>query len=222
LEGCRLAVFDLDGTLYRQGPVRRAMLRDLLLVGGPPGRVARLRVLRRFRQLREEMAVAAPRGFDEPLFARLAAETGRPEAALRALVREWMDERPLPYLRRALVAGAAELLPALRERGIVTAIWSDYPVPDKLAALGLAADHVVSALDRDVGALKPDPAGLALLLTRTGLRPDQALMIGDRTSHDGRAAAALSVPFLLRARKAPPGTASVADFRSLVRGLGAA
>jgi len=39
----KLVVFDLDGTLYHQAPVRRAMLMDLLRDGGDPGRFARFK-----------------------------------------------------------------------------------------------------------------------------------------------------------------------------------
>lgn len=219
--GCRLAVFDLDGTLYRQGPVRRAMLRDLLLTGGAPGRLARLAVLRRFRILREELSQSAPRGFDAALFLRLAAETGRTEAELRQLVEEWMERRPLTYLRPARVAGAAELLEALRRRGIATAVWSDYPVREKLAALELSVDHVVSAGDADIDALKPDPAGLRFLLERVACRPEEALMVGDRLTHDGAAAQALGVPFLLRAARAPDGVPHFPDFRRFAEALAA-
>ena len=169
-----LVVFDLDGTLYEQAPVRRAMLVELLLSGGEPGRLARLRLLRRFRRLREVVAEEAPRGFDGHLFSRLAEETGRPEPELRALTTEWMERRPLRRLAAARVPGAAELFSALRARGVAIAVWSDYPVTDKLAALGLRADHEISAQDPELDALKPDPAGLALLLERTGCPPERS------------------------------------------------
>lgn len=93
----------------------------------------------------------------------------------------------------------------LRAHGTQIAIWSDYPVHDKLAALGLCADHAVSATDPDVAALKPNPAGLTWLQQHTGVAPEDTLMIGDRDSHGGGAARALGVDFLLRARYGPPG-----------------
>lgn len=219
----RLVVFDLDGTLYRQGPVRLGMLAELLLAApGPegPGRRARLSALGRFRQLREELARHAPQDFDGPLYRRLAAETGLAEAVLRPLVREWMEERPLRRLAGAKVAGASELFAALRGRGTQIAVWSDYPVEAKLAALDLKADHVLSALDPHVAALKPNPAGLLWLLDRTGIPSEAVLMVGDRDSHDGAAARAAGVDFLLRARRGPPGIARVADYRALAADLG--
>lgn len=217
----RLVVFDLDGTLYRQGPVRLGMLAELLRApaAGGPSRLARLKVLRRFRRLREELAATSPSGFDAPLFARLSAETGLGPAALRALVEEWIERRPLGRLRAARVEGAAELFAALRARGTRVAVWSDYPVRDKLAALELRADHVLSAQDAHLGALKPDPAGLAWLLDQAGVPPEAALMVGDRDSRDGAAARALGVDVLLRGGKGPPGVPRVRDFRALAARL---
>lgn len=214
-----LVVFDLDGTLYRQGPVRRRMLGELLMTGGQPGRLTRLNLLRRFRQLREEVALGDPRGFGDALFARLAAETGQNEVSLRALVTEWMERRPLRYLARARVAGVAALFDGLRAAGTTIAVWSDYPVIDKLAALSLTADHCLWAGDPHVGALKPDPAGLLHLMARTGAERDRMLMVGDRLSHDGAAAGAAGVDFLLRAARRPPMLAArqyhVSDFTAL-------
>lgn len=224
--GYRLVVFDLDGTLYRQGPVRRGMLAEILAAppeagpGRPLGRLARLSLLRRFRRLREEISLSAPEGFDAALFARLARETGRGEPELRALAHDWMERRPLPRLMAARVPGAAELIAALRARGRAVAVWSDYPVTDKLAALGIEADHHLWAGDPGLGALKPDPAGLRLAMARAGAAPEETLMVGDRLSHDGAAAKAAGVDFLLRADRRPrrsgPRQHHLRDFRALV------
>ncbi len=212
----RLVVFDLDGTLYRQGPVRRRMALELLAAGGAGGRLTRLRVLRRYRALREHYAETTPRGFGRRLFAQLAAETGRDEGWLEALVEEWMERRPLRWLAGARVEGAAELFAALRTRGARVAVWSDYPVRDKLAALGLAADHMVSACDPGLDALKPDPAGLRLAMEAAGVGPGETLMVGDRQSRDGAAAAALGVDFLLRADAPPRGGGGVHHVKDFV------
>lgn len=213
-----LVVFDLDGTLYRQRPVRAAMMQNLLLQGGSPGRWTRLRILRRFRQLRERFALTAPREFDGALFDQLAAETGVEAADLRALVTEWMERRPLPLLLKARVPGAAALFDALRARGTTIAVWSDYPVPDKLSALGLQASHMIWPGHGGLDALKPDPAGLSILMSQTGCGRDRTLMVGDRRSHDGAAADAAGIDFLLRADRRPSASGRrhfyVRDFRA--------
>ena len=219
---CRLVVFDLDGTLYRQSKLRWTMLGELLTEGGA-GKLRRIRDLGRFRKLREDQSDAGQPGFDAELFRRAAALTGRSEKDMRALVQVWMEERPLRHLRAARVAGAAELFEALRAKGIIVAIWSDYPIAAKRAALGLKADMALAATDPELDTLKPNPRGLAMLLHRAGCRPDQALMVGDRMSRDGAAAAALGVAFLLRSAKdGPTGVPRVVDFTKLAAAVFAA
>lgn len=217
----RLVVFDVDGTLYHQGPVRRRMLLDLLRTGGAPGRLTRLRILRRFRNLREALGNTAPRDFEARLFAQLSDETGKSETELRAMVTDWIERRPLRHLPGARVSGSRRLFEALRANGTAIAAWSDYPVADKLAALGLAADHHIAATDAELGTLKPDPAGLALLMHRLGAAPGETLMVGDRVSRDGAAARAAGVDFLLRTDRAPPPSDAcpswLRDFRPLLK-----
>ena len=219
---CRLVVFDLDGTLYRQSKLRWTMLGELLTEGGA-GKLRRIRDLGRFRKLREDLSDAGQPGFDAELFSRAAALTGRSEKDMRALVQVWMEERPLRHLRAARVEGTAELFEALRAKGISIAIWSDYPIAAKRAALGLKADMALAATDPELDTLKPNPRGLAMLLERAGCRPDQALMVGDRMSRDGAAAAALGVAFLLRSAKdGPTGVPRVVDFTKLAAAVFAA
>jgi FMN phosphatase YigB (HAD superfamily) len=210
----KLVVFDLDGTLYRQAPVRRAMFLDLLRHGGAPGRYQRFKVLHHFRKIREGQAHEVVGDFEADSFRRLAARTGYDEPFLVALVKEWMEQRPLIHLKAAMVAGAGDVIAMLRRQGVTVAVWSDYPVEAKLKTLGIAVDHMLSASDKDIMALKPDPSGLRLAMDRAGVAPDATLMVGDRLSRDGAAATAANVDFLLRSDKAP---ADLSERQSHVR-----
>lgn len=218
-----MVVFDVDGTLYEQGPVRWRMLRALASTPGEGqaagglGRIARFRAIARFRVLREGLAEEAPEGFDEELFERFAGETGISTHEARRLIDDWMVQRPLPYLANAAVPGAGALFAALRQARITIGIWSDYPAQAKLSALGLEADHVVCATDNDVGALKPRPKGLDLLAAQAGCAPDHVLMVGDRLSRDGAAATAFGCPFMLRAKRGPADIPRVIDFVGFAR-----
>lgn len=233
-EGCRLVVFDVDGTLYRQAPVRLRMAAKLAATPaeGPAtgglGRLARLRALRLFRELHEDAgqpdraksgASGASGGFDASLFARFAQEANLSEAAARRLVDDWMIERPLPYLAGAVVPGTHAVFSGLRRAGIAIGVWSDYPATAKLSAMGLAADHVVCATDADIDTLKPNPKGLRTLAARAGVAPQDVLMVGDRVSRDGAAAAAFGASFLLRAARGPEGVRRAADFRRFAADL---
>ncbi|WP_395394376.1 HAD family hydrolase [Novosphingobium sp. BL-8A] len=209
--GVRLVVFDLDGTLYDQPPLRLAMARELGLDCLRSRSTQTLRTLRHFRQVRERLG----EGHGTTDFAaeqyRLTAQLCRqPERDVRALVEEWMERRPLAHLPRYKARGIDRLFAAIRASGRTIAVWSDFPVVAKLAALGLAADHAIWAGDAGVGRLKPDPSGLRALMERADASPRETLVIGDRMDRDVRAATAAGTRALLRSRR-PHGRA--ASFR---------
>lgn len=199
--GIRLAVFDVDGTLYRQRPLRLRMAAALLRQVLRPRGLAAIRVLTHYRRLREHMGDAETADFNRVLSAGTAAATGLSEPDVRAIVAEWIDRRPLPYLAGCRYPGLVELFAGLRRQGKVIGILSDYPATAKLAALSLSADHVVSAEDEDIGILKPNPKGLEALMRRAGATPATTVMIGDRIDRDGLVAQRAGTRALIRSSR---------------------
>ncbi len=193
-----LVVFDVDGTLYDQRPLRLRMARDLLIHSALRFDRSTLRILSAYRRIREELGDAEVADFEPVLIERTAAATGCAPAAVRAAVDDWIERRPLPYLMACRYPGVGELFAALRRREKAVGILSDYPATAKVAALGLAADVVVSAGDDAVRRLKPDPRGLEHLLATTGIRPEAAVMIGDRVERDGAIAVRVGMRALIR------------------------
>ena len=206
-----VVVFDVDGTLYDQRRLRLRMLGEIL------GACARARslelalTLREFRRVREEMAEGPDDDFRARQFAMTAERRRRSPLDVERLVAEWIDARPIPFLMPCRFPDVDRVFASLRNAGKTIAVFSDYPAREKLAALGLEADLVVSACDADVGRLKPHPAGLRKILRATGAAPERCVMIGDRASRDGEAARRAGMRALLRSQR-PQG--SIATFRS--------
>ena len=76
--GVRLVVFDVDGTLYRQRPVRLRMARDLLIhtvLKQDPKTIA---VLARYRRIRERLADEQAGDFESAAITETAAATAVP------------------------------------------------------------------------------------------------------------------------------------------------
>ena len=211
-DGVRLVVFDVDGTLYRQRPLRLRMARDLALHALLRLDLGTLAVLRRFRHLPEAMGEARVEGFADRLIAETAAGCGRTPDEVRAIVARWIDRHPLPYLRRSRYGGLAELFAGLRRHGKAIGVLSDYPAAAKLAALELAADHVVTADDPEIGVLKPHPKGLASLIGRADTTAAATLMIGDRAERDGLVAQQVGARVLLRSSRPIVGWQTFARF----------
>jgi FMN phosphatase YigB (HAD superfamily) len=194
----QLVVFDVDGTLYNQRLLRAFMARDLLfhLVARRDLRV--LPVLRAYRTIRERLGDQGVADFRMPLISETAALTGVSADYVLATVAEWMERRPLPYLARSRYPGLLELFAGLKRKGTTIGVLSDYPAHAKLAALGLGADHVVSAGDDGVGFLKPHTRGLEVLMAGAGVHADATLVIGDRVDRDGEVARRMGVRALIR------------------------
>lgn len=213
-QGIRLVAFDVDGTLYRQRPLRLHMAADLLADALRERSLVTLRVLSRYRRIRERLGHAEVAGFEPTLLAETAAASKVPEGLVRSTVAEWIDRRPLAHLARCRYAGLVELFAALRRRGKSIGILSDYPARAKLQALGLAADHVVSAGDEGVGILKPHPRGLLALIERAGATPSTTVLIGDRTDRDGLAAERAGARALIRSTRPIDGWQTFASYEA--------
>lgn len=196
-----LAVFDVDGTLYRQRPVQLRMAKELMLDAIARRSVQTIRILRTFRQTREALALQQVTDFEAHLRDETARKLGLNVDTVSQTVMEWIDHRPLRYLAPARYPHLLELFHGLRRGGISIGVFSDYPAQAKLDALGLKADLLVSASETRAGHLKPNPAGLQCLMRESGTSPRQTVMIGDRIERDGLAARSAGVRPLIRSSR---------------------
>lgn len=219
-----LVVFDVDGTLYDQRRLRAAMLMDLAAHSLRARETATARIIWRYRQIREILGRTSA-DFLTAQYDLTASACGCSAAAVEAVVGEWLDVRPLPWLRSCRFPGIDALFQAAVDARIWVGVFSDYPAVAKVEALGLAADFVVSANDGDVRRLKPHPAGLRKILELAGVGPERALMIGDRVDRDAEAARRVGMRSLIRSNRALPGVETFSSytdpvFRPLLDRLG--
>ena len=197
-DSVRGVVFDLDGTLYRQVPVRLHMARELLLNAILERKGLRdVSMLRSFRKNREFLAGSCQTNVREEQYVATARAFGVGVDMVAAVVHRWMEVAPLDVLRAARFQDVEHFFAALRARGIKIGVFSDYPVEAKLTALGLQADAICCSTDPDVDCLKPGATGLKKLLDLLQIEPHECVMIGDREDRDGACARSLDMRFLL-------------------------
>ena len=211
-DGIRLVAFDVDGTLYRQRPLRLRMARDMLLHALSKRTFKTIAVLGAYRRIRERLGDEEVHDFEDVLVAETAAAAAISPDAVRAIVAEWIERGPLPYLAGCRYPQLPELFAGLRRNGKVIGILSDYPAAAKLAALGLSVDHIVSAGDEGIGLLKPHPRGLEALMAAAGASAQATLLIGDRADRDGLVARRAGARALIRSSKAIEGWQTFAGF----------
>ena len=99
---------------------------------------------------------------------------------------------------RQLGATSLALLEALRDRGLKVGLVSNAFDPGwllhrTLAEMGLAERLDVAVFSSEVGKRKPHPAIFERALDELGVRPEEALFVGDRLFEDVRGAADLGM-----------------------------
>lgn len=194
-------ILDVDGTLYRQTPVRRYVAYRLIRHGlrKPATAWRTARALSAYRHAQESL-----RENPSPKAAHLqmslaAKNAGYPETFISGCVGEWMERIPLPALPAARYPGLEAFLEWAANSGLRIAALSDYDPSSKLRALNLAQffSVVVHALDPEVGVFKPNPRGLEIAQRRLDARADEVVYIGDRPEVDGAAAVTSGVAGLI-------------------------
>jgi putative hydrolase of the HAD superfamily len=200
----KVIVFDVDGTLYRQAPLRRAMLFRLLrLTAAHPLEGWRtFRTLNAYRRAQEELRGESSGDLAQAQI-KLASNRSRSDSAsVIACVERWMEQEPLAVLPRCAHTGLVKFLHACKARGLRLAVLSDYPAAAKLDALEIAElfEMVLCAQAPEVGVFKPDPRGLLVALQRLGVNRDECLYVGDRADVDAAAAEAAGIRCVILTR----------------------
>jgi putative hydrolase of the HAD superfamily len=191
----RAVVFDLDGTLYdNKGLPMRLILSDIpnMFVLGAE---------RKARRLLSGKDYGDAAGVYDTLFATMAAVKSRLTVEK---ARRWYQDKYMPmqvtllymyYEPRPL---AAELLQAIKARGLKCYLYSDYGHEvEKVTALGLDKDlfdGIVSAAK--MGGLKPSRPSMERMQQLFGLDAETTLYVGDREDTDGESARAVGMPFV--------------------------
>lgn len=201
----KAVIFDVDGTLYRQVPLRRAMLLRLVRthLAHPVKGWRTIRTLSAYRRAQEDLRGDVS-GDVAGAQIRIACErTGSDRASVMVCVERWMEQEPLALLPRCMYSGLVEFLRACKARGLRIAALSDYPAAAKLEALGIADlfDVVLCAQSPEIGVFKPHPRGLTVVAGRLGVTVDECLYVGDRAEVDAAAAAAAGMPCAIVTRE---------------------
>ncbi|MFD2161645.1 HAD family hydrolase [Paradesertivirga mongoliensis] len=198
----KAVAFDVDGTLYTQSKMRKKMLFALLsyyLIR--PWRIKELKMLRDFRSEREKRSGSVCEDLENAQYAWCAAKGNYSIPELKKIVEHWMFKFPNQYLRGCMYPGTKSFFASLKQKGYLIAIYSDYKATDKLEAMNLNADLVVSSTDPHIDRLKPDPKALHYIAGEFGLKPEECLFIGDRQELDGQCAINAGWQYLIVEKK---------------------
>lgn len=190
-------IFDVDGTLYSQRKMHMYMICDLLFYYlRHPLAVDELRIIYLFRKIR--YSVLEGNNLERSQYTAVAVLLKISEEKVRAVVAQWIEKRPLRYIKRCRYSYMPELFRVLQQSNMCIAAVSDYPVVKKLHALELTAEVMVCSTDRAIEFFKPNPKGFLFAADSLGVPPKNCLVIGDREDKDGEAARRAGMLYLQR------------------------
>ena len=193
----RGVIFDLDGTLYDQIPVRICMLIELLFFF-MAFKISRQKILalRFFRNKYEDLSSNKYECAYNLSIEKTAQKFNlSPENVLK-ITDEWLINRPLKYIKLFRSAGVETTFKKLADLGIKIAVFSNYPTEKKIAALGLSPDFQISPSRSKLRYVKPHPNGISIILAEFDIKKNNLLLIGDRIDHDGECATLARINFL--------------------------
>jgi FMN phosphatase YigB (HAD superfamily) len=221
----RAVILDVDGTMYRQAPLRRAMLAKLLLAHlfRPAAACQTFSILHAYRRAQERLRGEWDGDVATAQLNWAAERTGNDLATVARTVERWIENEPLSVLSRCIRPGLVDFLSECRGRGVRLGVLSDYPAGAKLEALGVTQffETVVSA--QEASAFKPDPRGLRVVIDLLGVSAAETLYVGDREDVDAPAAAAAGAACAIVAGKTHSanvtGQVTIAGFSELTDSL---
>lgn len=194
----KAVIFDVDGTLYNQRNLRKIMAFELLKSCMlRTMRWREIKIISCFRKERERRALEDIADLDSLQYIWAAEALNTSPEKVKEVIGKWMYKAPLKYLRGCCFPEAARFMEVLRQKGIITAVFSDYPSAEKLQAMGMKPEFIVSATDKNIDRLKPDPKGLLVLTEQFKISPENCLFIGDRDDRDGECARRAGMPYLI-------------------------
>lgn len=194
----KAVIFDVDGTFYSLKKLYNRMYWELFkYYCGHPGEILDLWILHNFIQARESNAATLVSDLEKSQYEWAAQASRMPLERVQQVVQKWIFQTALNHIDDCHYPEMVKLFVGLGDRGILTAVFSDYPSQAKLARLGLSPQCIVSSTDKDVSRLKPHPKGLQTVVEKFGIAVQDCLFIGDRDDRDGECARRLGMHYLI-------------------------
>ena len=197
LDQFRLFIFDLDGTLYDQAKLRRRIARGLFLrLFTSSIRTIDLKIITSFRRQREDHKGYRSQTLETDQYEWTAQELNVSVDKVNNLIVNVMHKLPLRLLPKARYRNIDKVFNALKDKNKAIAIYSDYPVKEKLNALDLEADGLFCSTDPDIKQLKPSGKAIGEICKHMKTPREQTILIGDRDDTDGESARQAGIFFL--------------------------
>lgn len=193
----QLIIVDMDGTLYFQRAMQLKMFL-LLLWHALSNRYGwkDLYIIYVYRNLREHNMNSFEE--EQKLYQRTADKTSSNSIYVEELIRHWIYQEPLKYIKKYRDNRLYQWLKGLQSNNKMVAIYSDYPADNKAFRLELINIHCFYGGQPEIKQWKPTSRGIQYIMSCYCIQdPQQVLMIGDRMSKDGESAIMAGIDYYI-------------------------
>ena len=184
-------LFDIDGTLYYQLPLRCFMGFFLIVLNifHPKSLIRKIKIIMHYRKAQEIIRYLPDTeniSFETQI-AFVSNKLDESPELVKETVLEWMHSRPLKFIRYFRRRKAEYVIKKLYHSNIRLGTYSDYPGVSKLRAIGLLKYMSVNtcSTDKDIKSFKPASKGFLVTAQKMDLKPSEILYVGDREEIDG-------------------------------------
>jgi HAD superfamily hydrolase (TIGR01549 family) len=191
-------IFDMDGTLYYQVPLRILMIIDMIAFYiFHPFRIKEILIVRYFRKVSENKDLLKNKNFQSVQYQLVADKFKISPEETKNIINFWLIKNPLKYLALCKDKNLAKIIDKLHEKKIKVIIYSDYPADEKAKTINIKADYIYSSEDENIMSLKPNPKALEYISKNLNLNFTDMLVLGDRYEKDGKLAKSCGVDFII-------------------------
>jgi HAD superfamily hydrolase (TIGR01549 family) len=183
-------IFDVDGTLYQQGKLHKLIIIRIIkyFFTNPVSAIEAIVSILSYRYSLEKLR--SMKSIDG-LLVEKQLEIASDVCFLKInkikhhIVR-WMEIEPFNLFHKAKYPFSDLFFSEAKKRGYKLAVLSDYPINNKLVALGwkYLFDMELSSQDININKLKPNPDGMNHIINMFGLTPEEVIYVGDRYDID--------------------------------------
>lgn len=186
--GIKAVCFDIDGTFYPKWRTDLYLVLSALRHPVVSSKYTKVRNVMRDDdgyEPREMGDIAALRRAEAAAMGWKKGAADWEKAYERIFALPW--EKWVPRLVKPF-PGARGAVAACRKAGLKTACLSDFPLGNKLSALGMEGLFDFQASTEESGHLKPNGTPFLWMLSELGVGPSEALYVGDSVRKDVRGA----------------------------------
>lgn len=185
-------IFDLDGTLYSKKKMHRKMAIELIRYYSIRlYKIKDIYYIWKFRRLRE-IKTNKKSSIDELICSM--GNSDRKRNYIYSVIDKWMFKEPLRLIKSCAYTDVVDYIIQEKKQKTVV-IYSDYPIKEKLCALGLEADIEICSEDENINELKPSYKAMSYIVEKLNVGTDTVIYVGDRYEKDGESAKLFNIKY---------------------------